>query len=117
MLRIHRIGLIALLTIPMIVAAESAVAVPVSDNAPSETVRYYDLNLNNPDGIARLYERIRAAAGDVCKPAEGPGHQDLESWIEWDSCINHAVANAVKAVHNDKLTTYRWERIHSGTLR
>jgi UrcA family protein len=115
MLPLHRIHLsvIALLAMPMLLGAESAIAVPGSDAAPSEVVRYHDLDLNSPEGIASLYDRIHAAAIDVCKSAAGPGHQDLESWMEWDWCVNHAVAMAVKAVHNRKLSAYQWERIRS----
>jgi UrcA family protein len=116
MLRIHRILLIALLAIPTLVAAESAAAVPVSNEAPSVIVRYHDLNLNSPEGIASLYQRIHAAAIDVCGSPEGPGHQNLDSWIEWDSCVNHAVESAVKAVHNEKLSAYRWARVRNRNL-
>ena len=72
--------------------------------------------MNNPEDIARLYERLHVAALDVCKSMQGPGHQDVESWIEWDSCVRRAMAKAVKAVHNEKLSAYRWERIYSRKL-
>jgi UrcA family protein len=70
-------------------------------------VRYYDLNLNNPEGVASLYGRIHAAALDVC------GAQLLNRvlYSEWNECVAHAVANAVKGVHNEKLSTYYLERI------
>jgi UrcA family protein len=113
MLPIYRMRLIAMLLTPMLLAVGSAIAVPRSDQAPSVTVRYHDINLNDPGDIARLYERIHVAALDVCKSAQGPGHQDVESWIEWDLCVRNAMAKAVKAVHNEKLSAYRRERMYS----
>lgn len=111
-----RIPLIGMLLAPMLWAGDSAIAVSRSDEAPSVTVQYHDLNLNDSEDIARLYERIHLAALDVCKSAQGPGHQDVESWIEWDWCVRNAMAKAVKAVHNEKLSAHRWERIHSRKL-
>jgi UrcA family protein len=116
MVTIHRMRLIAILLTPMLLTVEPAIAVPRSDEAPSVAVRFHDLNLNNPEDIVRLYERLHVAALDVCKSAQGPGHQDVESWIEWDWCVRHATAEAVKAVHNEKLNAYRWERIHDRKL-
>jgi UrcA family protein len=109
---LYRIRLTAMLLAPMLLAGASAIAVSRSDQAPSVTVQYHDLNLNDAEDIARLYERIHLAALDVCKPAQGPGHQDVESWIEWDLCVRNAMAKAVKTVHNGKLSAYRWERIY-----
>jgi UrcA family protein len=116
MARIYRMRLIAMLLTPMLLTVGSAIAAPRADQAPSVTVRYDDLDLNNSGDIARLYERLQVAALDVCKSAQGPGHQDVESWIEWDWCVRHATAEAVKAVHNEKLSAYRWERIYGRRL-
>jgi UrcA family protein len=116
MATIYRRRLIAMLLTPMLLAGESAIAVSRSDEAPSVTVQYHDLNLNSSEDIARLYERIHVAALDVCQSAQGPGRQDVESWIEWDRCVRNAIAKAVKAVHNEKLSAYRWERIFGRKL-
>jgi UrcA family protein len=116
MLPIYRMRLIATLLAPMLLAVGAAIAVPRSDQSASVTVRYHDLNLNDPGDVALLYERLHLAALDVCKCAQGPGHQDVGSWIEWDWCVRHAMSEAVKAVHSEKLSVYRWERIHSRKL-
>jgi hypothetical protein len=79
-------------------------------------MRLMAMFLNDSGDIARLYERLHVAALDVCKSAQGPGHQDVESWIEWDRCVRNSMAKAVKAVHNEKLSAYRWERIYSRKL-
>ena len=84
-------------------------AAAVNDEAgPSVTVRYHDLNLNSPEGIASLYGRIRGAAGQVCRPLE---NRDLERKAAWNYCFNHAVADAVRAVNNRTLSAYHWQRI------
>jgi UrcA family protein len=92
-------------------------AVARVDEAPSVTVRYHDLNLDSQEGIANLYERIHAAAVVVCKSAEGPQLVNRVFWSEWNACINHAVANAVHTVHNEKLSAYHWERSRGWKLR
>jgi UrcA family protein len=119
MFAIHKINLrtIALLVIPTLLVAESGISVARVDEAPSVTVRYHDLNLNSPEGIANLYERIHAAAAVVCKSVEGPQLVNRVFWSEWNSCINHAVADAVYTVHNEKLSTYHWERSRGWKLR
>ena len=108
----HRINLraAALLVMPALFA-HSAMAAPRVDEAPSETVRYHDLNLNSPEGVAGLYRRIQGAAADVCQSVEGSAFVNRLFWTEWNDCVSHAVANAVKTVHNDNLSAYHWERI------
>lgn len=115
MLPLHKIALrmIALLVIPTLLVSESALAAARVDEVPSRTVRYHDLNLNSPEGVVSLYERIHAAALDVCRSAESPWRQGLESWTERDWCVNHAVANAVQSVHNEKLSAYYWQQIRT----
>jgi UrcA family protein len=116
MLPLHKsnMPMIALLLIPLLVA-ESAIAAARVE-VPSTTVRYHDLDLNSPEGIARLYERIYSAAVDVCRTAEG--HQPLNGALarESDACINHSVAHAVRTVHNGKLSAFHWERIRGWKL-
>ena len=115
----HKINLrmVALLAIPALLFADSGMAATRTDEAPSVTVRYHDLNLNSPEGIANLYERIHAAAVVVCKSVEGPQLVNRVFWSEWNACINHAVANAVHAVHNEKLSAFHGERSRGWKLR
>jgi UrcA family protein len=119
MLPYHKINLrlFALLVIPTLLIAESGMAVARGDEAPSVTVRYHDLNLDSQKGVADLYERIHAAAVVVCKSAEGPQLVNRVFWSEWNACINHAVANAVHTVHNERLSAYHWERSRGWKLR
>lgn len=90
---------------------ESAVAGIPPAEAPSVRVHYDDLNLNAPQGVAGLYHRIRNAAEEVCKPAEGPQLVNRLFWREWNDCFYHAVDNAVHTVHNEQLSAYHAERI------
>lgn len=112
MFAFHQINLraAALLVMPALFA-QSAMAATRVDEAPSEIVRYHDLNLNSPEGVAGLYRRIQGAAADVCQSVEGPQVVNRLFRTQWNECVSHAVANAVKAVHNDKLSAYHWERI------
>jgi UrcA family protein len=119
MFAFHKINLrmVAPLVIPALLFAEPGTAVTRVDEAPSETVRYHDLNLNSTEGVASLYRRIHAAALDVCEQAEGPQVVNRMFWREWNECVAHAVANAVQAVHNEKLSAYHWERIRGWKRR
>lgn len=48
-----------------------AVAVPATAQTPTRVVRYDDLNLESPAGVARLAQRIDAASRAVCAPTSG----------------------------------------------
>jgi len=111
MSKIHRVivRMAALLVFPALFTMEPALA--ATEAVPSVTVRYHDLNLNNPEGVATLYERIHNAATVVCRPEEGPQVVNRIFWNAWNDCFNHAIANAVKAVHNEQLSAYHWQRI------
>jgi UrcA family protein len=119
MLPFHKSNLrvLALLVLPALLIAQSSVAVARVDEARSVTVRYHDLNLNSLEGVTNLYERIYAAAVVVCRSTEGPRLVNRVFWSEWNACINHAVANAVDTVHNEKLSAYHWERSRGWKLR
>ena len=102
------VGVAALTVLPSLVAIESASAGAISEDAPSVKVRYGDLNLTSQEGIASLYRRIRYAAGVVCSALDG---RDPMRETLWHDCYNHAVANAVLAVHNETLSAYHLHRV------
>jgi UrcA family protein len=116
---VHQMHLraLALLVIPVLLMAESAVAVTRVDEAPSVTVRYHDLNLSSSEGIASLYGRIHAAAIDVCKPVEDSQIANLALLREWNECVAHAVSDAVRRIHNERLSAYQWDRIRGWRFR
>jgi UrcA family protein len=94
-------GVSSLLLTELSVAADD-------DAALSVTVRYHDLNLNSPEGIASLYGRIQRAADQVCQSLKS---RELERESFWNDCVNHAVAKAVRTVNNAPLSAYHWQRI------
>ena len=70
---------------------------------PKETVKFQDLNINDPAGAAALYQRLHAAAQHVC-------------FTEWDknpikvqraeACANLAESRAVSQLDVAELTAY-----------
>jgi UrcA family protein len=104
------VRMVALLVLPALLMTESAFAA-AEEAPPSVTVRYEDLNLNSTDGVTSLYKRIENAAAEVCRPAEGPQSVSRMLWTAWNECFYHSIAQAVKAVHNEKLSAYHWQRI------
>lgn len=72
--------------------------------AGEQAVRIGDLDLNKSADVARLYNRIRAAAESVCGvgPITGtllPGNGHLR-------CVEETVATAVARMHNEQLSAY-----------
>ena len=109
----HRVivRMVALLALPALFMVGPAFAAVAAEAPPSVTVQYNDLNLNSPEGVASLYKRIQNAATEVCRPVEGPQSVSRSLWTAWNECFYHAIAHAVRAVHNDKLSAYHWQRI------
>ncbi len=105
------VRLAALLVLPALFMVESAFAAVAVEAPPSVTVRYDDLNLNSTEAVASLYKRIENAATEVCRPVEGPQSVSRMLWTAWNECFYHAIAKAVQAVHNEKLSAYHWQRI------
>ena len=85
-----------------ILATGSAFAGPSSEQAPSELVKFQELNLSAPAGVATLYSRIHAAARRVCSS----GTRDLSRLAEEKTCAKEAEAKAVRQVNIDALTAY-----------
>jgi|SRR5579863_851585 len=73
------------------------------------TVRFGDLNLDQPAGAAALYRRIRHAAERVCGDPLPPG--SLIPSHFWRSCVAQAVERSVIAVDRPALTAYY--RLHT----
>jgi len=84
--------------------AGTAQAAPLKDTAvgdiPSVIVRYDDLNLATYEGSLALYNRIIAAASEVC-PKEG-SHEPTRYHLA-QSCQDQAIERAVRKLHNPQL--------------
>jgi UrcA family protein len=84
-----------------------ALAADAGLTGPSVKVRYGDLNLSNPEGVARLYARIRRAAGVVCGTAGGP---TVDASRFRKDCRTKAIDDAVKSVNNRILTAMHQQK-------
>lgn len=73
-----------------------------STGAPTVIVKYGDLSVSNPQGAARLYGRIVAAAHEVCKGFD-INSRDLASQARLKACVHKAIADAVTAVGQPQL--------------
>jgi UrcA family protein len=84
----------------------SAISTSVeAEDAPSKTVRFSDLDITKADGAKVLYNRIRAAAQDVCGLSTGT---DPILKMGLKGCIEKAVDKAVKDVNAPMLTQLRF---------
>ena len=108
---VRALAVFVLAAVPSLFFSELATAAVGGEAAPSMIVRYHDLNLGNPEGVASLYGRIRGSAAAVCRSLES---RELAREARWNDCVSRAVANAVNAVHNRGLSAYHWQRITGG---
>jgi UrcA family protein len=77
---------------------------PAGEDVRRITVRFDDLNLEQPRGVAVLYRRLRLAAEDVCGEPQRPGEAIISA--DWRACVAQAVERAVVAVDRPALTAY-----------
>ena len=76
-----------------------------AEDAPSKTVRFYDLDITKSEGAKVLYSRIRAAARDLCELSTSTD-PILRAAIK--ACIEKAVDQAVEDVNAPMLTYLRF---------
>jgi UrcA family protein len=79
----------------------SAIATAGSPADSSRTVGFADLDLTRPAGVAVLYQRIRTAALEVCRPLL---ERDLTFAAHSRSCVQDAIARAVDEVNAPALS-------------
>ena len=94
-------------------AVAAAVAISVASTTaagatPARTVRYADLDLAGPAGVAILYARIKAAGKAACGDAQWVGSRIVSS--AWKACVATAVDRAVAQVDRPGLTAYHAAR-------
>jgi UrcA family protein len=92
------VGLAA--TVP--VQAESA-----PGDRPAETIRVDRWELQTRLGVARVHERLEAAARDVCRDLDS---RELGMQMAYRRCVADALAHAVRDVHDSRLTAYHRDR-------
>jgi UrcA family protein len=95
----------------LVLGAEGALfaAGAAADEVRSLSVRYTDLDLDRPADVARLYQRIRLAAEDVCGPRLLTGSRVPEAGYQ--HCFADAVAQAVARVDRPALSAYHQQRL------
>lgn len=77
------------------------------EQSTQRTVRFADLDLSRPAGIAVLYQRIRVAAREVCQPFS---ERDLMLLTDARSCFRDAIDHAVDDVHSPALSRYHQKK-------
>lgn len=87
--------------------ADPAASAPSAKDPLSKQVSYDDLDITRPAGVAVLYTRIKAAADVVCSQYTGVPVRRMQMR---NACMEQAIANAVTAVNEPKLTAYHEAR-------
>jgi UrcA family protein len=99
---IARLGAVVLIGCAFL--ATRLFAAEAADPPPTAIVKYGDLNLNAPAGVAALYSRIHRAAAEVCG-LDGD-MRDLPSYQARKSCAAGAEARAVAQSHSAALAAF-----------
>jgi len=92
-------------------------AAETAGDAPTRSVKVWDLDLNDSQGVQVLYQRVQTAATDVCKSAARRHWKETRTaapagWI--DTCVADAVDAAVRDVGNPLLAALH---IRTGVAR
>lgn len=84
-------------------AAAAVRADTAPGDRPAETVRVDYWELGSRAGVARVHDRLEAAARDVCSDLDS---RDLGSQMRYRRCVADALARGVRDVHDSRLTAY-----------
>jgi UrcA family protein len=79
-----------------------------AEPVPQVTVSFADMNLSNPPGISRLYQRLQWAAHKVCGSV--PQARELSFHAAWSRCVFTALDDAVAQVHSAELAALHAKR-------
>lgn len=102
--RLTRAGIAAFAVCTSLVAYTASAAEP---KVKSLAVSFADLDLSKPAGAQTLYKRIKAAARNVCGPADQ--YTFVVSSYSFRKCYDKAVADAVAQVDRPSLTALHRE--------
>jgi len=98
MVSIKWISSLAAATAVSVVSLPSGAAEPAAD-APTTTVRAWDLDLTRPQDVQTLYQRMQSAANEICRQEARDHYQSTRRWPPsgWiESCVTTAVDAAVR---------------------
>jgi UrcA family protein len=104
-----RFALIGTTAMALGLGMSHAYAATPDDKAPTHVVRYADLDLSQPSGAQRLYQRIQIAARIVC---ENPMLPALSEVRAFEACVRKAVNQAVAQVGSARVT-----QIHEAAIQ
>src|SRR5215469_12028392 len=97
-------------TAALVLSAAPSVHAAKGYEAHSTVVRYGDLDLNQPAGVRKLYERIRRAARMVCSGRDASSMDSLSALnaerAEYRSCVEEAIDSAVRGTGQPNVTVY-----------
>ena len=93
---------LALSTLSLLASSATALAGSRVGEIPTKTVSFRDLDLSTAGGADALYERITAAAREVCRGTE---------LASMHACRAQAIEDAVKGVGNPLLSS-----VHRSTI-
>ena len=95
--------------VPAMAQAQSEIIVQgVPRGVPFTVVRYGDLNLAHPAGVAALYGRVHRAAETICVDYRV---RDLGRWMAGDRCMAIAIGNA--QIGMDRAIAFHQARYYS----
>ena len=83
--------------------AGTCAAASSSYEVATRTVNFADLNLNSRDGVVTLYARIKAAANEVCEPADS---RSLDTAVHVRHCKEQAISRAVADAQSSMLMAF-----------
>jgi UrcA family protein len=96
----------------ILIAVVNAAPVLAAGSAPSQTVRFDDLNLSQPRGVHLLYARLESAAANVCGEPQRANSRIVST--EWQACVAQALQRAVRRLDRPALTAYHSARTAGG---
>jgi UrcA family protein len=85
-------------------AVAAAPAAVTATDVNRVVVRFADVNLDQPAGVATLYRRINLAADHVCGERYRAGSRFVST--DWRVCVGQAVDRAVLALDRPTLNAY-----------
>jgi len=96
---------LACLTLAVLISpfATSFAATPSNYEVATRTVNFADLNLNSRGDVVTLYARIKAAANEVCEPADS---RSLDTVAHVRHCKEQAISRAVADAQSSILMAF-----------
>jgi len=77
-----------------------------SDEIPSVTVRFADLDLTRSDGLSSLYTRLSQAAKSVCREMDPASEKGVSVQQRYQACLDQSIKDAVAKINQPAFTDY-----------